>query len=520
MASPAPNEIWVAGSSNAQLELHHFVNGTWTQSTIPGVTGGEIEGSASDDVWLEADTSFQHYDGSSWTEVAVPEIPGALMTFAGVMADVPGPDFYASFMYSLEDTRPSPSTEWELVYARYNGSAWTLLGAPADDNRSMDGADQLEFVDGTLVSMTFGYHHGLKYVISYADGQWSEPVLVSGTATDRALIEDWVVDSPTDIWLYGSEVDENGRSSWCGHFNGQGLDHTPCAAGEGTGIWAATGLPDGRHMVGSGTYGIGRFDLLDQPGQQTQIENIDISSVVELVAEPETGAVWASTSQAGVPGFLILRYGDAADTSAYALTASGPSTVKQGDLATITGTIDPVSSVATERTVALEVKTGTTWTPVTTTEAAADGTYRFDAQLSTAGTSTYRVTKEASGELTAGVSNTVAITALEPFQLTAKAPTQVSVGSKLVITGKVTPAPNPAAADEGGIELQAKSGSTWKTVITDRTAEDGTYRFVIVPGRAGTTTYRVFKPAAGVLDAASSPTVKVKVKAKSTGTVS
>jgi hypothetical protein len=123
VAGSSPNDIWAVGqeqSSGYHNKVRHSVvlhyNGTsWAQVAAPD-TGGLIGVAAiSSDAWaLSWDGNVLHWDGTTWT-IKTKFIGGS------AIAAVSSTDVWIAGVY-VNNT---------LSLARYNGSAWTTVTAPA-----------------------------------------------------------------------------------------------------------------------------------------------------------------------------------------------------------------------------------------------------------------------------------------------------------------------------------------------------------------------------------------------------
>ena len=267
-------------------------------------------------------------------------------------------------------------------------------------------------------------------------------------------------------------------------------------------IMRAVELPNGSHMVANQV-----FDLLKQPDQSTPVPAAGVTYVDAMAVEKQSGVVWASVRTDNGP--VLLRYGLSSDTAQFVVSARlAKGQVERGDVATVSGTIDPVPGAAADRTVILEVKRNGLWKKVTSMRASAAGAYRFNVQQPTVGIFDYRVRKPAAGAVKAGVSKVLTLKVLQPFSVTVSAASKVKKGKKLTITGKVTP---KAAAADSGVTLQIKSGSQWRDLVDETTSATGTYRIQVIFKVVGTKKLRVLKQAASGLTERTSRTFSVKV---------
>lgn len=499
LVSPANGEMWVGVSTDAGLRIDRFKNGAKTSTTYPGVPSGTLAGTATDDVWLNSGTALLHFDGTSWNQVALPTGPAGEVLYPAAMDDVAGPDFYVMFTYWATTGNDMYAT----TLGHFDGSTWTLLGEPAGDY-TFESVMKLEVTDTGIVALASTYRGMDEYVLSYVDGAWKTPVQVGRyfCCSVNKWAYDWVVKSPTSVWLYGDNTDDNGSKALCAHFDGTGLDDSPCVTGRNRFISLAAELPDGRHMVAGEA-----FDLLRQPDQSASVGATSVTGVTSMAVEQETGVVWAVATRSGVS--TLMRYGVLTDTEPFVVTASlVRTTVEKGNLATIQGTIAPVPAAGADRTVVVEIKRSGQWKKVTTSRASAAGAYRVSIEQPTVGVFEYRVRKPATGALEQGVSPTLTVTVLQPFRVTASASGKVKRGQKLVISGKVTP---KSAAGGGFVVLQFKSGRKWKSLVDALASASGRYRITVIFKSLGTRKLRVLKQASGVRSAQASRILTVKV---------
>lgn len=500
LLSPANGQMWVAADTPGGLRIDRYQNGAKNSTTYPGVPSGTLSGTATDDVWLQAGTGLWHFDGVSWDPVELPTGPDGETLYPAAMDDVAGPDFYVMFTYFAINGPSSYAT----TLGHFDGSSWTLLGQPSGDY-SFESVMKLKVTDEGIVALASGYRGFEEYVLSYVDDAWQAPVQVGRyfCCSVNKWAYDWVVESPTSIWLYGDNSDDNVGEALCAHFNGAGIDDSPCVTGRNRMIMHAEELPDGSHMVANEV-----FDRLKQPDQSTAVPAAGVTSVSSMAVEKQTGVVWAVV---GTPnGSVLMRYGVSTDSGKFVVSAAlAKSTVEKGDIASISGTIDPVPGTASQRTVVLEVKRNGLWKQDTSMRASSTGTYRFNVQQPTVGSFEYRVRKPAVGSTQDGVSNTLTLTVRQPFVVTASAAATVKKGKKLTISGKVTPKLD--SPGERGVTVQVKSGSQWRDLVDGTTNASGGYSIQVIFKVVGTQKLRVLKVAANGLTERVSNTVTVTV---------
>jgi hypothetical protein len=93
MDSFAPDSVEIAGENGLTAEMADYQNGQWTTVTDPGyVIITDVSGTGPTDVWAVAgvsntsgqDYELQHYNGSTWTNIAPEGYPGGVVTSDGV----------------------------------------------------------------------------------------------------------------------------------------------------------------------------------------------------------------------------------------------------------------------------------------------------------------------------------------------------------------------------------------------------------------------------------------------------
>lgn len=68
----SPSDVWVAGGSSIGAKLSHFDGSTWTEVRLPDGQGsfGDVWGWCSTSVWAVSNGGVWHFDGASWTRVS------------------------------------------------------------------------------------------------------------------------------------------------------------------------------------------------------------------------------------------------------------------------------------------------------------------------------------------------------------------------------------------------------------------------------------------------------------------
>jgi hypothetical protein len=186
----SPTDAWAVGTAfNGSSSIATAVqwNGsTWTQeptpiSTTAGLSINAISGSSASDIWVVGQTQTSgyrnrqftsvsmHYNGSAWTQVALPDNSG-LVDVAAV----------------------SPTDAWAVArdggVLNWNGSAWTVKTQLGFGNTVIAALSPTDVWVGSVVSLTH-----------YNGTSWTSTPIPAGVnaLTGHAVL------SPSDIWFAG-----------------------------------------------------------------------------------------------------------------------------------------------------------------------------------------------------------------------------------------------------------------------------------------------------------------------------
>lgn len=141
VAAAGSTDVWAVGSSSDGHEssVLHWNGLAWSEVAHVAATPtkplalGSVAALATDDVWAvgfrgtldgEAHGHTQHWDGTRWTEVPIPEPAGAFVTVLSSVSGTSGDDVWAAG-FGFGETGFIP---W---FARWDGTRWSLVEAPA-----------------------------------------------------------------------------------------------------------------------------------------------------------------------------------------------------------------------------------------------------------------------------------------------------------------------------------------------------------------------------------------------------
>jgi hypothetical protein len=236
LAGPAgakPTPIWqVQTSANPQANA-------LTDTLFSGVSA-----SGPDEAWgvgshsdLQASDHalVEHWNGTSWTHVPVPQPAGRQATLSGV------DDLSPSDAWAVGQTSPASDLNGRTLIEHWNGTSWSIVPSPNPASGIPGDADVLTAVSGTgpndLWAAGWDTDETTKTIFllfEHWDGAtWSvvpspTPIMSSQFAASITAV------SSKDVWAVG--VDETGqRRTLAAHWNGQNWSIVPTPnVGDGT----------------------------------------------------------------------------------------------------------------------------------------------------------------------------------------------------------------------------------------------------------------------------------------------
>lgn len=236
-------EAWVAGRRNdprddyaAYAVIEHWDGTRWRFAPLPNVGFSNlfsVSASAPDDVWAFGGsfrrdrngkfpsngmrTLLLHWDGSSWSRVALPWAPSGLVDFGKVVAS-------------------APTDVWVLRNGRiehWDGTTWQEIPAPFGPHDLLRGFSASSATDAWAVG-SFAQGHHSRTLAAHWDGNSWQIAPTPNRSTDSALT-DVVAVSPDNAWAVGQSYwsDTRGNSRDLGplfeHWDGQSWQLMPGA---------------------------------------------------------------------------------------------------------------------------------------------------------------------------------------------------------------------------------------------------------------------------------------------------
>ncbi len=353
VSARASDDVFVGGSiDDAQAVFAHFDGSSWTDLPTPaGVSGlDQLEAVGASETWATAphgdNELIYRWDGTSWSEVALPSFPDQDLIFIADIEARTATDVWVTGTYHdsvAQANRP--------IAIRWDGSVWTDLVPPTD----------LSIVaELTVVGASDAYAESSELVggepvtaIQHWNGSsWSPMTLpLTGDVDVRGMAST----SSGDIWAIGDVVEAN-RRSFIAHSDGTSWE-----------AWQpspATSSLDGLSFA-SGSAGFAVGAIGDRPGKE--VSSFVFGSKIVASTTPEQVAFGQPTT---VQGTLLYKDGQVA--SGVTIHAER---VDRDDVVT------PLSDVTT----------------------GPDGAFSFADTPSTVGAQTYRFVAEPDGEHPGGV---------------------------------------------------------------------------------------------------------------------
>jgi hypothetical protein len=228
----SPVDMWVCGTDNTHVNLHHYNGSTWIQflSSVLG-TFMCLGGGSSNDLYVGGTTGYiaslgspllYHYNGSAFTQITLPVVGDGTGVLTGILY------LSATNVYAI-GYRPNGS--WFPLVFHYDGSNWTSLMASYDYGLAGTG------VWGTDSSHIWIPTYGIAYsggVIFYNGSIFSLSLAPWDYGWVYALYAIFGFNN-SDIWAVGHQI--------ITHFNGetwtQITDPVPADQMNWQGVWGS-----------------------------------------------------------------------------------------------------------------------------------------------------------------------------------------------------------------------------------------------------------------------------------------
>src|SRR5215217_1208817 len=250
IATIASNDIWVVGSTKdtahaIRTGAEHWDGSSWSQVPVPDVGTGEnmlngVDASTSNNVWAVGysglsgrySTLIERWNGTQWRVVTSPN------------ADTNGDNVLRS-VDALSSTNAwavgssRTATSHKSLIQRWNGTSWTIVSSP---NPGTIGNSLLGVAaSGPNDIWAVGWKNsgdGLGSLLLHYDGtRWTEGATVPKVGTGDNVLTSISAVSNDDVWATGYYIDGTQYKTLTLHYNGTTWSHVPSPNGaDGTNI--------------------------------------------------------------------------------------------------------------------------------------------------------------------------------------------------------------------------------------------------------------------------------------------
>lgn len=275
IASIARNDVWAIGQtygaghySKRSAAAEHWDGARFSVSPLPRVTGSEtflygIAAIATNDVWAAggalAHGGLQqpyvvHWNGSAWTQIAVPGLPGVANNLDAVAATA------SDDVWSVGGSQASASAPFRTLAEHWDGTQWSIVPTPnvnADSN-VFNAVVALSRHDAWAMG---DYNNGRTFapLAEHWDGTAWTIVPVPNSGTRLTFVFGATALAANDVFAAGEIARrKNGVASYLVHWNGKAwttvptpnVPHRPVTL-----LNAVKALPDGSVWAAGGDAG-------------------------------------------------------------------------------------------------------------------------------------------------------------------------------------------------------------------------------------------------------------------------
>lgn len=288
----APGQVW--GISIGTLE--RWDGSSWTQVAVPFTWSttqtGVVAGSTGNNVWVtNGGATIARWDGSSWTDVSPPSLPaGSLVTAMRVL----GPNEAWIINQWLV------SSNWQYAVLHWNGVSWTNIDLPAEAQplSGLLGLWVTSPADAWVISYVSQVGAPAVPLLLHWDGSALRPhAMPPGSPANLGLKAIWA-SSASDVWMVGYTLSVGG-ALW--HFDGIQWTETDIPHVTFNQVWG---------WCASNVWALAYTGIWHYDGTSwSQVRMINFDSVA--VSGTGSDDVWASGSGT-TNGNVVLRWESAA----------------------------------------------------------------------------------------------------------------------------------------------------------------------------------------------------------------
>ncbi|HZU71103.1 MAG TPA: hypothetical protein VFA09_27760 [Ktedonobacteraceae bacterium] len=182
VAAAAANDIWAVGYENTggldATLIEHWDGTSWTIIASPNIAGtsnrlNAVTVISSTDVWAvgysgtnASQTLIENWNGTGWSIVSSPNVGTELNYLNGVAGDAAG-DIYAVGEY---ENLGVDTTTFQSLILHYDGTNWSVMQSPNQGNES-NWLQSITLIGGTTRFLAVGYYGNGDYVNTLIE-QW------------------------------------------------------------------------------------------------------------------------------------------------------------------------------------------------------------------------------------------------------------------------------------------------------------------------------------------------------------
>jgi hypothetical protein len=292
---------------------------------------------------------IDNWNGTAWSQVAVPATPGNTALLLGVSASS------ATDAWAVGRTQLNKS-DFEPVALHWNGTAWSVSPGFATAISIISGASAVGVADisaGDAYAIGNSAATAVGSLAHWNGTAWSPVTLpLPAHANSNTTLNAISADGPDDVWIVGTFLDSaNGQNeTFSEHFNGTAWSVVPMPLVNSSNINAFFQFNGIKANSASDVWAVGDSGVVDVPGSKTLIEHFN-GTAWSIVPSPSPGSIailsGVTTSSAANSVWAVGADTPAGTTARQTLTLNWNGTTWNVVASPNTGSTDGVGAVAT-----------------------------------------------------------------------------------------------------------------------------------------------------------------------------
>jgi hypothetical protein len=292
---------------------------------------------------------IDNWNGTAWSQVAVPATPGNTALLLGVSASS------ATDAWAVGRTQLNKS-DFEPVALHWNGTAWSVSPGFATAISIISGASAVGVADisaGDAYAIGNSAATAVGSLAHWNGTAWSPVTLpLPAHANSNTTLNAISADGPDDVWIVGTFLDSaNGQNeTFSEHFNGTAWSVVPMPLVNSSNINAFFQFNGIKANSASDVWAVGDSGVVDVPGSKTLIEHFN-GTAWSIVPSPSPGSIailsGVTTSNAANSVWAVGADTPAGTSARQTLTLDWNGTTWNVVASPNTGSTDGVGAVAT-----------------------------------------------------------------------------------------------------------------------------------------------------------------------------